>query len=381
MTDDDHRTRPRRRRGEGTYWTRPNGVEVFTMKLDGGGTRSVSAPTHKELLKKVEKLKSEVARGVGAGGATKLSVWGRYWLDEICTTRVKPTTLQSHRSKMEQHIIPALGQRRLRDIKPEHVRAFYADLAEREYSTATIRQVHVILSRCLKVATMEGKIERNPCDNVEPPKTTGPPEIRRLSVAECATVLAWLRRNREPKEVARWSVALLGGLRQGEVLGLDWEHVDWAARAIHVRQAQAYVGGEYILQTPKTARSVRSVPMMNGLYADLHAYWVKAGSPRNGLVFGPANTGVDSRKWKNHQRLARIAEPVSVHSCRKTTGSMLSDAGVPSRIIADILGQENPEVTDAHYIRTELDIRRKGIDKVGKLLTKATKQIEKKDAS
>jgi integrase len=121
--------------------------------------------------------------------------------------------------------------------------------------------------------------------------------------------------------------------------------------------------------------------MMNDLYADMHAYWVNAGSPRKGLVFGPANTGVDSRKWKNHQRLARIAEPVSVHSCRKTTGSMLSDAGVPSRIIADILGQENPEVTDAHYIRTELDIRRKGIDKVGKLLTKATKQLEKKDAS
>lgn len=343
MSTSDHRARPRRHRGEGTYWQRPNGgAHVYTMKLEGGGSRSVSAPTRKELKPKVDKLKVEVSKGVGAGGATKLSVWGRYWLDNVCTTRVKPTTLQSHRSKMEQHIIPALGRRRLRDIKPEHVRALYADLAEREYSTATIRQVHVILSRCLKVAAMEGKIERNPCENVEPPKTTGPPAILRLSVTECASVLTWLRKHRSAKEVARWSVALLGGLRQGEALGLDWENIDWSSRAIHVRQAQAFVDGEYVLQTPKTARSVRSVPMMKDLFADLHEYWVEAGEPRAGLLFGPANASADARKWKNHQRLARIGEPVSVHSCRKTTGSMLSDAGVPSRIIADILGQQTP---------------------------------------
>lgn len=364
----DHRSRPRRHRGEGTIWTRPNGTVVFTAKLEGGGTRSVSARTRTELKPKMDKLKREIAQGAGKGGATPLRVWARYWLDEVCPDRVKPTTLTSHSSKMEQYVIPTLGRFRLRDLTAEHVRALYRQMADDGLSTATIRQTHAVLSRCLRVAMMDGKIERNPCESVEPPKPTKPPELAGLSIADCARVLAWLRREREPREVARWSVALLGGLRQGEALGLDWRHVNLEDGVIHVRQAQAFVGGEYVLQTPKTVRSVRSVPMMGALRDDLRAMWEVEGRPAEGLIFGPANASAEARKWKRHQESAKIAAPVSIHGCRRTTASILSAAGVPSRIVADILGHANAAVTDEHYVRTEIETRRAGVDKAALLL-------------
>ena len=65
--------------------------------------------------------------------------------------------------------------------------------------------------------------------------------------------------------------AVMTGMRQGELLALRWEDVDWAARRVRVRRN--FVRGEF--GTPKSKRSTRSIPLADRLAGELHAHWTR----------------------------------------------------------------------------------------------------------
>ena len=85
-----------------------------------------------------------------------------------------------------------------------------------------IRKVHAILSSAYGTAVKRGKIARNPLVLVDAP-SVGSPEKEVLSLREVQTVLNEAARR---ANAARWSVGLALGLRQGEALGLRWQHLD-----------------------------------------------------------------------------------------------------------------------------------------------------------
>lgn len=281
-----------------------------------------------------------------------VEAWLTYWLDVICVERgLKVNTMKSHRSKTEQYLIPHLGRHRVDKLQPENVRALYAAMRQQGLSEATLRQTHAILRRALEVAVREGKAGRNVAAIIDPPKTTRHKRTG-LSVAEARRVLQGAD--------TRWYVALYLGLRQGEALGLRWSDVHLNADIPFLMVEQTLVrepGVGLVFDTPKSEASHRLVPLPTVVASRFRVAWaehVATGGKAGDLVFSAPGTAGQPRdhrqdwgEWRSILQAAGVPH-VALHAARNTTASLLEEAGVPDRMVAQILGQSTVQVTHGY---------------------------------
>lgn len=340
--------RARRHRGEGGIYQRKDGRWVGAIDLGKvGGKRvrkTVTAPTLKELRPKFRKLQQQVQAGVLTDDMS-VAEWMEHWLDLVAVERVRPTTMRTYRSKNRTWVVPHLGNIRLDRLRPDHIRALYATMREEGKSDSTRHHVHSMLSRALKVAERDGRIPFNPAERIDPP-ALGTNTRGKLTLPEARAVLGALDGG---QEAARWTLALLAGLRQGEALGLRWEDVDLEAGVIHVRQAAQRLGGQGIVVAPlKSRSSERDIPMVTPVrFALAHTE-----GERTGFVFGgdkPLDAKKDWEAWRDLLAKAKVPHRPP-HAARATTASLLDEAGVSPKIIAEIMGHAQVAVTQKSYI-------------------------------
>jgi integrase len=288
--------------------------------------------------------------------------WLTHWLDNIASRRVRERTLVGYRGYVRTWLVPHLGRHRLDKLKPDHIRAMYAAMDAEGKSDATRRQAHAILRRSLVVAEREGRILRNPAALVDPPPV-GKNHHVPLTLAEARRVLSAL--DGDPL-AARWACALLEGMRQGECLGLKWDMVDLENRRIRIERELVRITGKgMVLTPPKSDTSKRSIPMLEPVALLLEAM------PRTGeFVF--YGTAMDSRKdWGNWKALlvragvcdadAAYGDMPALHAARGTTASLLHEAGVPDKTIAEILGHSSVQITRQAYIHGNEESHRKAM--------------------
>lgn len=312
--------------------------------------RAIYGATRKEAAIKLQEALAAKSSGSLVVGQVTVDTWMRYWLDVICVERgLKANTMKSHRSKVERYIIPHLGHHRLERLAPEHVRGMYAEMRRaggpkgKPLSEATLRQTHAVLHRALEVAAREGKVSRNVAGLIDPPQTHRN-KRHGLTLDQARKVLKGAH--------LRWYVALYLGLRQGEALGLRWSDVNLDEGLLFVEQTLVRVPGEGLrFDTPKSRSSRRTIPLPTVVLSRFKVAWaehVAAGGDPNGLVFHrdglPIDHRADWQAWSNLLEAANVPH-VALHAARNTTASLLEAAGVPARLVMEILGQSSVEVT------------------------------------
>lgn len=321
--------------------------------------KTVYGATRKEAAMRVQQALAEKSAGSLIVGSATVEAWLRYWLDVVCVERgLKVNTMKSHRSKVERHLIPHLGHHRLDKLAPEHVRAMLTAMQRQGLSEATRRQTHMILLRALRVAMREGKVVRNVADLIDRPSTQRKKRTG-LSVTQARKVLNGAD--------LRWWVALYLGLRQGEALGLMWPDVDMRAGALHIERTLVRVPGEGLrYDTPKSRASVRVVPLPTVVLSRFKVAWAQhlaSGGDPNGLVFHHDGMPIDHKAdWEAWTALLESAgvPHIALHAARNTTASLLEEAHVQARVVAEILGQSTVEVTYG-YQSADLERRREAM--------------------
>jgi integrase len=357
----------RRGKGDGSIFQRPDGTWVGQLdlglhKTDDGVKRrrkTVTGKTRNEVVGKLRKAQQETQAGVLADGAT-VEQWLTHWLDNIAAKRVRERTMQGYRGYVNHWLIPHLGRHRLDKLKPDHIRAMYRIMEDAGKSDATRRQAHAILRRALVVAERDGRIMRNPAAQVDPPPV-GKNHHTPLTLTEARQVLAVL--DSDPL-AARWACALLQGMRQGECLGLRWENVDLINRRIHIREELVRITGKGLQVTPpKSDTSRRSIPMLEPV-----AYLLEALPQEGEYVFygKKKDPRQDWGAWKSLLVKAGVCpadmaegDMPALHAARGTTASLLHEAGVPDKIIAEILGHSSVQITRQAYIHGNEESHRK----------------------
>lgn len=357
----------RRSKGDGSIYQRKDGRWVGSIDIgwrDGKRRRrTVTATTRREVATRLRALAREIEAGIVHEDAT-LERWLKHWLDEICPARgLKPSTIYGYRGKVVTWIVPAIGKVQLRKLTPQHVRALHKRMREAGKAEATVRQVHAILSRALTVAEREQRVARNVAALVDAP-SAGVAHHAALSVDEAKRVLAAAENTRD---LARHVCALVLGLRRGEALALRWEDVDLEQGLMRVHEALDWTpGGDGVrLGTVKSDASQRVIPLPAGVVGVLAR--LREEDPGGDWLFPGADGGPQTHSKGDWQRwrdaLDRAGVPhVPHHGARASAASLLMEMGVPDRVIADILGHANVQITQRAYLRSDEDQRRRALD-------------------
>jgi integrase len=334
-----------------------------------GGKRvrkTCTAPTLRELRPKFKALKQSIEDGVIPDDAT-VEQWMRHWLEHEVDRKLRPLTARGYRQYVENWIIPHLGKRRLDRLKPDHIEALYATMADAGKADATRRQVHAILRKSLVVAERQKRIAWNPAAKVDPPPV-GKGSHGKFTLPEAMAILGVL--DSPGVRGSRWACALLEGLRQGEALGLRWEDVDFDRDVLVIQRAVQQVPKKGLQVVGlKSEKSYRAVPMVDPVR---EALWAER--KPSGFVFGdgekPPAPRIDYGAWRDLLKLAGV-EHKPLHAARATTASLLMEAGVSEKIIAEILGHSQVIITRKHYLHGDDRMHRDAMGSLNALVAKA----------
>lgn len=372
--------RPRRFNGDGTMRKRPDGrwegrssigIDPETGKQQ---QRSVYAKTEKELrskmksaLKEWEERKS-LPRLPAEQEKITFGEWLDIWLNDYKKNSVRPSTYISYQNAIENHIKPAMGKIKLRELRPEQIQRFLntqqksgnAKTDHEGLASWTVLKLKNVINGSLKQALRGGLILRNPTEAIIPPKLQQK-DIRILSVDEQEKFMQALEGHRLE---TFFKLALATGMRRGELLALTWDNVDFDNRTISIlhsasRQLNHETGKtEIVLIDPKTQTSRRQIPMLSSVASILARHYARQQSEKrsfgkgynpNNLVFcSNVGTFLEPRRINTTlEKLIKKAEiePINFHALRHTFATRAMENGIHPKIVQSLLGHANYYLT------------------------------------
>lgn len=278
---------------------------------------------------------------------------------ELCRRLELKGRKKSHRltvaSDLRNHIVPFFGSMTLDRILPEDIERYVA-AKRRTLAIKTVRNHVGTMHSVFEVGLRKGWCARNPVKLADRP-----------TVKKTETRIQFLEQDELEKLLAApypddafgsiepvlYLTAAMTGLRQGELLGLRWRDVDFAARKIRV--VSPYVRGEF--GDPKSAGSGRSVPMAERVAAALRDLRERSAYARDrDLVFCHPGTGGPLDRSKLVRRFKQAIEragvhPITFHELRHTFGTRMAAAGTPMRTLQHWMGHADAKTTQvyAHY--------------------------------
>ena len=274
---------------EYTYWQGryTEGYDACTGKQI---QRSITGKTQKEVAQKLRQITAEIdAKTYVAPCKLSISEWMSIWAQDYLVG-VKASTAYLYRRTIELYIDPHLGHIRLDALNAHTVQHFYNELAKPSkpdaapLSAKSIKNIHGVLHKALKQAVLIGYLRTNPTEACILPRI-----IRKeMHPLEEDQVAVFLREVQGHPHEYLYKIALFTGLREGEVLGLGWEHIDFQAGTLTVKRQlrrEQKKGGGYYFSPPKNnkSRTITPAPYVIKL---LQAQKVQQARQR--LMAGPA---------------------------------------------------------------------------------------------
>jgi len=277
---------------------------------------------------------------------------GELLLEHLESLGRKRSTLGEYRSYLRIHLGPFFGNAALDKVTPGRVEAFIAAKRREGSATKSILNYLGLLHSIFDFAERRGLARRNPVKNVDKPERPGQtPDIRFLDDTEMDALIDAVPDDaRGATERTLYLTAAMTGLRQGELLGLRWQDIDWPAGRVRVRRS--FVRGEF--GTPKSRRSSRSVPLADEVAGELERHFQRSAYQGDGdLVFCHPQTGQPldrSRLLKRFKAAGKLAglKHVRFHDLRHTFGTRMAGAGVPLRTLQEWMGHRDSKTTEIY---------------------------------
>ena len=234
---------------EYTYWE-----ARFTVGYDPGSgkqiQKSITGKTQKEVSQKLKTMTTEVDEGI-YNEPSKLTVaqWMGIWTSEYLVSQ-KYGTVRHYKAQVNNHIIPALGAKKLTALTPHDIQCFYNMLLREGHtvkrkdendkkvvkkvplSEKSVRNIHGILTKSLSQAVKNGYIRTNPAAAAELPKKKKT-EITPLSDEQ---VKQYIIQAGADGYGDLLKVILFTGLRENEALGLTWDCVDFKNGKLYIKK-------------------------------------------------------------------------------------------------------------------------------------------------
>ncbi len=287
---------------------------------------------------------------------TRLAVAAQLYWDEIEESPRSPSTKGLYRDRIDQQVLPALGEVRLREVTVGLVDRHLAAV-KAKHGNAVAKTTKTVLSGICGLACRHDAMVTNPCRDVSRISTKPKKSPRSLELDEIREVRAWLAQDRKANDRDLPSLVdfmLATGLRLGEMCAVRWQDVDLDAGTVEVVGTVLRIKGQgLILKTSaKSKAGERILELPTWAVEMLHERAIGAISPYvfpaplSGGLRDPANTRRGIR-----EAFAEMGRPgLTSHIFRKTVASLMDSAGLTARAAADQLGHSKVSMTQDRYM-------------------------------
>jgi integrase len=344
--------------------------------------KRITARTKREVETQMVEVLAAAQTGFTDAGKVTVREFFERWLDASAPT-LRPATVRRYRDLARLHIMSNVGNLKLAKLSPAEVQRLYADRLAAGLSPTSVRHVHGLLHRALGDAVRWGLLTRNVTDAVDPPRRSTP-EAKTWDAREVATVLTAAAGD---DLEALWRLALLTGMRRGELLGLRWTDVDLDGGALSVRRTMSR-GASSRLESgePKTASGRRRIALPASVVESLRRHRVRQLEYRlavgpafedRGLVFtnetgGPVHP--NSLAIRFRKLIASAGVPtIRFHDLRHTCATLLLGQGVHPKVVQERLGHADIAMTMNLYSHVTADMQRTAADQLDAAIEDASK--------
>ena len=379
----------KRANGEGNIRKRKDGR--WEGRYTAGHDSETGKAIYKNVLGKTQaevkaKLKAAIqeAQTLDLSKAGKYTVgeWMEVWFEDYAKIKVRPSSHQTYRGYIDNHIRPNIGDIPLEKLTSLDLQKLYKKLLTKGrvdrveakgqpkgLSAKTVRNIHQILSSALKLAQEQRIILANPAERCALPKV----EHREMKTLPVEQLQSFLREARESGVFELYYLELATGLRRGELLGLKWEDIDLQKGDLRVKRQVSRINGEVMEAPLKTKNAYRTLPLAEDTIDVLKEQREKVGS--SPWVFPSPNGGPispDSVLHMLHRVLKRAGLPrVRFHDLRHTFATLALQNGVDIKTVSGMLGHFSAGFTLDTYAHVTGAAQRQAAGKMAAVLSGA----------
>ena len=371
------------------------------------------------------------------------------WLTEYAEKNLEATTLDSYKRELNNKILKSLGKIKLDQLTPIHILSYLNSLLKDgsrvdgrpgPYSDKSIKNDWIIISSILQQAVHWQIIPDNPCRRIKAPKNKQSNKpyaddkiyfydedqaIRLLKIVDNEIIeynklllddsesTKPITYNPKKYQVAIY-IALFCGLRNGEMLGLTWDDIDFKEKTININKVRSWTKDDgMITKAPKTKSSKRiiSVPDVvinilkefkieqskeisllgnlwdeewystpwlftqdngKGMYLQTISKWLKKTVARY-------NESIMNDEDLKDEDKAKLVLPVlSIHKLRHTSATLLISRNTDIRTVSARLGHAQTSTTMDIYVHGLKSADRTASSTLENMLTEEKKKKKRK---
>lgn len=246
----------------------------------------------------------------------------------------------------------------IKQIKPKDINVYIFKLLNKNFAQKTISNHKMVLNQIFDFAILQDEIEYNPCSSTKIPKNAKKNPRKSASPEEEKIIL-----NSADKWLFPY-IAMLTGMRKGEILALQWKDIDFEKNIIKVTKSIYYEGNNPKIKEPKTEAGQRIVPLLEDLKKTLIEIPNK--KPNDFIISDEDGKPISKKsfRWRYAKFQKETGITCTAHQIRHSFATNAFESNVAPKSIQEILGHKQLATTMDIYT----DFRKKSFDSAALLL-------------
>jgi integrase len=183
------------------------------------------------------------------------------WLETYISPHKSPTTIDSYDYNVQHYILPKFGNLKLQNLSTIEIQKWFNELAVKSplsnnpLSSKTIRNIYMNLNAALKRAVKLELIKKNPAESIELPKC----KKYRAEIYNAEELRLLIEAARGTDMELAIMILVCCGIRRGELLALQWKHIDFDNSIISIENNLVRSKGKPVTKDPKSASGKRKI--------------------------------------------------------------------------------------------------------------------------
>lgn len=377
----DHKGRKLR---EGESWRSDGRYSYRYTDIRTGKRLTVYAQDLPELREKEKQIVKDMEDNILTDGAIKKMTLNTLFIRYMSTRELAESTRTNYINTWNNRVKDEIGNIKVVQMLPSHVKAYYAKLSKAGYAYSTIKFIHNMLYPALEMAVDDDIIRKNPAKGSISDYGRPAEERVALTISQQEKLLSFVQKHNVYNAYYPMLTIMIGtGVRCGELIGLTWKDVDTKARTVSIDHQLIYKnlgdGCRFHISAPKTDSGIRTIPMtqdvlrafeeqrkinfMLGKGKDVEVegykgfiFMAKTGRPLmpsavNNVLYNivDAYNKEEVKAAKKDHRKAELLPKISAHIMRHTACTRMAECRMDIKVLQYIMGHAHIDVTMEVY--------------------------------